>query len=36
MFRPSDPISTKLLTEAHIEFLRGRRKPAPRPSPRGN
>ncbi len=34
--RPSDPISTKIITDAHIEFLRGRRKPPLRPSARGN
>ncbi len=36
MLRPSDPISTKLITDAHIELLRGRRRPPRRPSARGN
>jgi hypothetical protein len=34
--RPSDALSTKLITDAHIELLRGRRKPPRRPSARGN
>ncbi len=34
--RPSDPLSTKLITDAHIELLRGRRKAPKRPSARGN
>ena len=34
--RPSDPIITKMITDAHIELLRGRRKPPQRPSARGN
>jgi hypothetical protein len=34
--RPSDHLSTKILSDARVEFLRGRRKPAPRPTPRAN
>ncbi len=34
--RPSDALTTKLITDAHIELLRGRRKPPRRPSARGN
>jgi hypothetical protein len=34
--RPSDPVTTKILSDAHIELLRGRRKPPKRPSARGN
>jgi hypothetical protein len=36
MMRPSDHESNKILTDARIEVLRGRRKPAPRPAPRAN
>ena len=36
MLRPSDPITTKLITDAHVELLRGRRMPRRRPSARGN
>jgi hypothetical protein len=36
MLRPSDPISTKIITDAHIELLRGRRQPPLRPSARTN
>jgi hypothetical protein len=36
MLRPSDPVTTKLLTEAHVELLRGRRRPSPPKAPRGN
>ena len=34
--RPSDHQTTKILSSAHVELLRGRRKPAPRPAPRAN
>ena len=34
--RPSDPTTTKILSDAHFELLRGRRKPPKRPSARGN
>jgi hypothetical protein len=34
MMRPSDHQTTKILSDAHVELLRGRRKPAPRPAPR--
>jgi hypothetical protein len=34
--RPSDPVTTKILSDGHIELLRGRRKPPKRPSARGN
>ncbi len=34
--RPSDPVSTKILSDAHIEMLRGRRLPPKRPSARAN
>jgi hypothetical protein len=34
--RPSDPVTTKILSDAHVELLRGRRKPPKRPSARGN
>src|SRR5262249_49787598 len=36
MMRPSDHRATKMLNDAHIGLLRGRRKPAPRPAPRAN
>jgi hypothetical protein len=36
MIRPSDHQITKILSDAHVEQLRGRRKPAPRPAPRSN
>jgi hypothetical protein len=36
MMRPSDHVMTKILSEAHVELLRGRRKPSPRRAPRGN
>jgi hypothetical protein len=36
MFRPSDPISTKIVTDGHLELLRGRPKPLRRPPARGN
>jgi hypothetical protein len=36
MMRPSDHLSTKLIHDAHVELLRGRRKPAPRRAPRAN
>jgi hypothetical protein len=36
MMRPSDHLTTKILSDAHVELLRGRRKPAPKPAPRGN
>ena len=36
MMRPSDHQMSKILSDAHVEFLRGRRKPAPRPAPRAN
>jgi hypothetical protein len=36
MIRPSDHVMTKMLSDAHVELLRGRRKPTPRPAPRGN
>jgi len=29
-------LTTKILSDAHVEQLRGRRKPAARPAPRGN
>jgi hypothetical protein len=34
MMRPSDHQTTKILSDAHVELLRGRRKPAPRKAPR--
>jgi hypothetical protein len=34
--RPSDAATTKILSDAHVEFLRGKRKPQPRPAPRAN
>jgi hypothetical protein len=34
--RPSDPTTIKILTDAHIEVLRGGRRPIRRPTPRGN
>jgi hypothetical protein len=36
LFRPSDHLTTKILSEAHVELLRGRRRPTPRKAPRGN
>jgi hypothetical protein len=36
MMRPSDHQVTKILSDAHVELLRGRRKPTPRKAPRGN
>jgi hypothetical protein len=36
MMRPSDHQMTKILSDAHVELLRGRRKRAPRPTPRAN
>jgi hypothetical protein len=36
MMSPSDHLTTKILSDAHVELLRGRRKPAPKPAPRGN
>jgi hypothetical protein len=36
MVRPSDHQLTKFLTDAHVELLRGRRKPTPRKAPRSN
>lgn len=36
MMRPSDHTTTKILSDAHVELLRGRRKPPLRPAPRGN
>jgi len=36
MMRPSDHLSTKILNDAHVELLRGRRRPAPRKAPRAN
>jgi hypothetical protein len=29
-------LTTKMLSDAHVELLRGKRRPAPRPAPRGN
>jgi hypothetical protein len=29
-------MTTKILSDAHVELLRGRRRPTPRPAPRGN
>jgi hypothetical protein len=34
--RPSDPFTTKILSDARIEQLRGSRRPVRRPAPRGN
>jgi hypothetical protein len=34
--RPSDPTTIKILTDAHVEMLRGGRRPVRRPTPRGN
>jgi len=34
--RPSDAVTTKILSDAHVELLRGRRKPPLRPTPRSN
>jgi hypothetical protein len=34
--RPSDPSVTKMISDAHLELLRGRRKPKLRPSARSN
>lgn len=36
MMRPSDHNATKLIHDAHIELLRGRRRPPLRRSPREN
>ena len=36
MLRPSDSMSTKILSDAHVEMLRGRRKPPLRRTPRSN
>jgi hypothetical protein len=36
MLRPSDHQMIKILSDAHVELLRGRRKPTPRKAPRGN
>jgi hypothetical protein len=36
MIRPSDHQLTKILSDAHVELLRGRRKPTPRKAPRSN
>jgi hypothetical protein len=36
MLRPSDHQMTKILSDAHVELSRGRRKPTPRKAPRGN
>jgi hypothetical protein len=36
MMRPSDHQTTKILSDAHVELLRGRRKPTLRKAPRGN
>jgi hypothetical protein len=36
LIRPSDPMTTKILSDAHVELLRGRRRPTPRKAPRGN
>lgn len=34
MMRPSDHQLTKILSDAHVELLRGRRRPMPRKAPR--
>jgi hypothetical protein len=34
--RPSDPFTTKILSDARIEQLRGSRRPGLRPTPRAN
>jgi hypothetical protein len=34
--RPSDPVTTKILSDAHVEQLRGRRLPRRPRSARGN
>jgi hypothetical protein len=34
--RPSDHLSMKLIHDAHVELLRGRRRPALRRAPRAN
>jgi hypothetical protein len=35
--RPSDPVTVKMLTDAHVEVLRGARRPsARRRAPRSN
>jgi len=34
--RPSDPATTKILSDAHVELLRGRRRPRPPRSLRAN
>jgi hypothetical protein len=36
MMRPSDHVTTKLIHDAHVELLRGRRRPVVRKSPRAN
>jgi hypothetical protein len=36
MLRPSNHQITKILSDAHVELLRGRRRPTPRKAPRGN
>jgi hypothetical protein len=36
MLRPSDAVTTKILSDAHVELLRGRRKPPLRRTPRAN
>lgn len=34
--RPSEHQMTKILSDGHVELLRGRRKPTLRPAPRSN
>jgi len=34
--RPSDHMTTKILSDAHVELLRGRRLPRPKRSARAN
>ena len=36
MLRPSDPNVTKIVSDAHVELLRGRRRPARAKAPRAN
>jgi hypothetical protein len=36
MMRPSDHQTIKILSDAHVELLRGKRKPTLRTAPRGN
>jgi hypothetical protein len=36
MMRPSDHVTTKILSDAHVEHLRGRRAPARRKTARAN